>query len=74
MEQIGYNGDIQQEYDKITKLEEVTRVAQITINSLCDYTRSKILNNMDKYTDDVNAVNFIAATKINTYLLRKKRN
>jgi hypothetical protein len=70
MEQIGYNSDIQQEYDKITKKEEVTRVPQITINNLCDYTRSKIVN---KYTGDVNAVNFIAATKINTYLLRENR-
>jgi hypothetical protein len=66
MEQLVYNCDIQQEYDKITKKEEVTRVAQITINSLCDYTSTKV-NNPDKYTGDVNAVNFIAATKINTY-------
>ena len=73
MEQMGYNCDIQQEYDKITKKEEVTRVAQITINNLCDYTRRTISNNLDKYTGDVNAVNFIAATKINTYLLRKNR-
>jgi hypothetical protein len=28
---------------------------------------------LDKYTWDVNAVNFIAAIKINTYLLRKNR-
>jgi hypothetical protein len=73
MEQIGYTCVIQQEYDKITKKEEVTRIAQITINSLCDYTRSTLVNNLDKYTGDVNAVNFIAATKINTYLLRKNR-
>jgi hypothetical protein len=73
MEQIGYNWEIQQEYDKTTKLEEVTRVAQITINSLCDYTRSTIVNNLDKYTGDVNAVNFIASTKINTYLLRERK-
>ncbi len=31
MEQMGYNCDIQQEYDKITKKEEVTRVAQIKL-------------------------------------------
>jgi hypothetical protein len=41
MEQIGYNMVIQQEYDKITSREEVTRVAQITINNLCDHTRKK---------------------------------
>ncbi len=73
MEQMGYKCDIQQEYDKITKKEEVTRVAQITINNLCDYTRSTITNNLDKYTNDINAVNFIAATRINTYLLRKNK-
>jgi hypothetical protein len=33
MEQLGYDCNIQQEYDKITKKEEVTRVAQITINN-----------------------------------------
>jgi hypothetical protein len=73
MEQIGYICDIQQEYDKITNKEEVTRIAQVTINSLCDYTRNTIVNNLDPYTGDLNAVNFIAATKINTYLLRENR-
>jgi hypothetical protein len=56
MEQIGYSCDIQQEYDKITKREEVMRIAQITINSLCDYTRSAVVDNLDKYRGDVNAV------------------
>jgi hypothetical protein len=73
MEQIGYNCDIQQEYDKITKKEEVTRIAQLTINNLCDYTRGTIVNNLDKYTIDVNAINFIASTKVNTYLLRNSK-
>jgi hypothetical protein len=73
MEQIGYNCDIQQEYNKITKKEEVTRVAQIMINNLCDYTRSTTVNNLDKYTGDINAVNSIAATKINKCWLRTKR-
>ena len=73
MEKLGYSCDIQQEYEKVTKLEEVTRVAQITINNLCDYTRNTIIDSVDKYIGDINAVNFIAATKINTYLLRKNR-
>jgi hypothetical protein len=73
MEQIGNDCDIQQEYDKLTKKEEVTRIAQITINCLCDYTRNTKVSSLDKYTGDVNAVNFIASTKINTYLLRKHR-
>ena len=61
------------QFDKITKKEEITRVAQVTINNLCDYTRSTVVNDLDKYTGDVNAVNFISSTKINTYLLRKNR-
>ncbi len=74
MEQIGYNSNIQQEYDKITEKEEVMRVAQITINNLCDFIRGTIAGNLEKYMGDVNVVNFIAATKINSYLLRKIRN
>ena len=48
-------------------------MAQLTINNLCDYTRGTIGNSLDKYTGDVNAVNFIASTRINTYLLRKNK-
>jgi hypothetical protein len=73
MEKLGYNSEIQQEYDKIMKKEEVTRIAQIAINNLCDFTRSSITNNLDKYINDINAVNFITATRINTYLLRQNK-
>ncbi len=40
MEQQVYYGVIQQEYDKLTKKEEVTRIAQIAINNLCDFTKN----------------------------------
>jgi hypothetical protein len=42
MEQIGYNSVIQQEYDRITKKEELSRITQITIYI---------------YTGDIKAVN-----------------
>jgi hypothetical protein len=73
MEQTGYHSSILQKYDKIIKKVEITKIAQITINNICDFTRSTIVNILDKYIGDVNAVNFIAATKINTYLQRKSR-
>ena len=38
-------GKIEQEYARITSREEVTRVAQITINELNDYTRKIISEN-----------------------------
>ena len=73
LEQMGYNSDIQQEYAKITNKEEVTRVAQITINNLCDFTRRSIIRNCENYKGDTNAVNFIASTNINTFLLRENK-
>jgi hypothetical protein len=44
---------IQQEYDKITKKGEVTRIAQITINNMCDFTGKTIIGNCDSYTSDI---------------------
>jgi hypothetical protein len=55
MEQMGYNSVIQQDYDKITKREEVTEISQITITNLCDSTRKLITGNCDNYTRDINA-------------------
>jgi hypothetical protein len=43
VEQMGCNCVIQQKYDKITKKEDVTRKAQITINNLCDFTKKTIM-------------------------------
>ena len=74
MEQLGYkNNVILQEYAKITKKEEVTRIAQITINNLCDYTRKVIISNYEQYTGDINAVNYISSTKIDSFLLRENK-
>jgi hypothetical protein len=53
MEQMGYNNEIEQEYDKITKREEVTKIAQLTINNLCDFTRETIKSNNNSFTWDI---------------------
>ena len=45
LEQLGYSslyGD-EQEYARFTTREYVTRIAQMTINNLCDYTRRSII-------------------------------
>jgi hypothetical protein len=52
MEQIGYNSVIKRVYDKITKKEEITRIAQININNLCDLARKTVIGNWDNYTED----------------------
>jgi hypothetical protein len=46
MEQIGYNSAIQQEFDKITKKDEATWIAQLAINTLCDFTTKFIMGNL----------------------------
>jgi hypothetical protein len=65
------NSVLQQEYDQINKKEEVTRIAKISINKICDFTRETIGSNFDNYTVYINAVNFIASTKIISFLLRE---
>jgi hypothetical protein len=59
---------------KKTKREEITRISQITINNLCDYTRKTIINKSDNLIRDGNAIDYIAATKTNTYLFIKIKN
>ena len=46
--------------------EEITKVAQETMNVICDYNRKLILNS----TNDIRAVHFIATMDVSTYLLR----
>ena len=71
MTKLGYTGVIEQEYDKITRREEVTRNAQTTINSLCDYAREVITGSMEEFTGDSNAIYIMATTNISSFLLRK---
>jgi hypothetical protein len=60
MEQIGFMSVIQQEYGRKTNKEEVTRIAHITINNLCNFTRKSIKSNLDNFRKDINAIDFIA--------------
>ena len=64
------NSSIEKEYDNITNKEEITRIAQITINNLCDHTRKTIMENIQEATNDASAIQFIATTDISAYLLR----
>ena len=73
MEQIGFMSVLQQEYGRITNKEEVTRIAQITINNLCDFTRKSIISDLDNFRKDIKAIDFIASTNINSYLLRENK-
>ena len=62
---------IWKEYSRITSKEEICRVAQITINNLCDYARKKIIENISENEMDMRSINCIARTDISNYLFRK---
>jgi hypothetical protein len=49
----------QQEYGRITNEEEVTRIAQVTIDNICDFTR-KSISDLEKYTGYIHAIDLIA--------------
>jgi exonuclease III len=73
LEKLGYTGNITQEYEKITKKEEITKTAQQTINILCDYMRSTIIENRNEAGNDCKSIKFIATLDIRTFLIRKNR-
>jgi hypothetical protein len=73
LEKLGYVGNIRTEYDKITKREEVTKIAQLTINNLCDHMRTIITENGNEAGKDDKIVYTIANTDIRTYLIRKNK-
>jgi hypothetical protein len=68
---MGNNSVILQEYNKINIKEEANKIAQITINKLCDFIRKTITVNSDTYTVDITSVNFIASTKLTLFLKKK---
>ena len=73
IEQLGFRNVVQQEYHRITKKEQVTRMAQITINNICDYTRKSILSDPEKHSGNIIVTNLIASTDIKSYLLRENK-
>ena len=42
IEKLGYDNFIEQEFSRITDKEEITRVAQLTLNKRSDFTRSRL--------------------------------
>ena len=62
-------------FDKISnkQLRASTKVAHLTINVMCDYTRKLIINDTTESANDSRAVHFIATADVSTYLLRSKK-
>ena len=69
LESLNYEHELQQEYDQICEIDNVTGIAQITINSLTDKMRSEIENNENPQF----MVDLIAITNVKEYLKRQKR-
>ena len=59
MEKLVCTSCIEREYDEITNSEEITRIEQITINSLCDHTRKTIMENIEEAANDGGAIHFM---------------
>jgi hypothetical protein len=53
---------------------EGTRIAQITIKYRFEFTRKSIISDLNKYTGDINAIDLIASTKINSCLRKENKN
>ena len=68
LEELGDRTVVKQIYGKITKKEEVTRVAQLTINTISLYMRRILVDNQEKYLSDRLAINFISSMDIRSYL------
>jgi hypothetical protein len=64
---------IQQEYGRITNMEEVTRISQIKINNFSSFTRKSLIRGLDRYTGDINAIDFIASTDMYSHLIRENK-
>ena len=55
IKQLGYSDDKRVKYARLTTRENVTRMAQITINNLCDYTWKCIEVNHEQFQSVVTA-------------------
>jgi hypothetical protein len=54
--------------------EEVTRIAQRTINNVCNFTRKSIISYQVNFRGDIKANDFIVSNNINSYLVRENKN
>jgi hypothetical protein len=57
----------------VNNKEDVCQTAQETLNLITDYTRNKFFGEDDSVINSSLAINQIALTNVETYLLRKKR-
>ena len=68
IEMIGQNRVIDQGYSKITNSECVTMVAQSTINILSAVIRRELSENVDMYSGDITAINYVGSINIKLFL------
>ncbi len=71
--EVGNNYSMSQDFDKITKLEEVCEIAQETLNVIVDKTRQENYGEKSDVIESTIAINQIAQTNVNIYLKRKSR-
>ena len=64
----GQDRAINQGYSTITNKEDVTMVAQSTINILNETIRKELNNNVDMYSGDIKAINYAGSVDIKLYL------
>ncbi len=73
IESVDYDHIINQEYSRLTKLDDVVRYAQLSLNAITDKFRDNVIT--DLATDGNIAdfgINLVAATDVLEYLKRKK--
>lgn len=72
-ESLEYDNVVNQEYSKLTRLENIVNSAQCSLNMLTDKLRARVNENISSQSEvSPNEVNLIAATDILEYLKRKR--
>jgi hypothetical protein len=61
---------ILKDYTKNLQTEAVSYNAKLALNSLCDYTRQKLINDYAQYLDSTHAIEFMSSTNVGRYLIR----
>jgi len=69
---IGYEGVIEQEYDKLCEEDWIIRIGQETINILTDWARKEGYGTNGNGQSSTIAINTVGSINLSTYLKRKK--
>jgi exonuclease III len=70
----GSDGNLKQEYSKITEREVVAKSAQETLNIIIDYNRDNYEKlRQEEYESDKNLIDEVASINLRAYLERKQR-